>query len=440
MHVNPCGFRALALVVLLSGASAFCLDSTRGKAATLQPVPSAAALEKSDRAIAEVYGADLRDSSPRARLGLALKMLDAASHTGDDPSGKYALLLKARELAIDAGDLQTAFDSIQALAAEYAVDRPDLGRETLTKIAPKLKTLDERALLASYGLFVLQQFASAGRYGELSSLYPLLQNAAQLSASAEVKARVEEAIERFQLAASEYLKVKSAFDALAANPNDPQANEAVGKFYLLYAGDPAKGLPLLARGPGPDSANPWKVLALRDLGNPDTADEQAALAEDWWSLAEQQASPANERLEARAILWYRRALPELTGLAKTVAEKRLADAPPEDASISDISPPPRHSVVLEPTGRPPQPPNPRNTAVVIVSARWGGGRHWADVTDKVKQLLADQGTFWANPSSLGADPTPGWRKHLEIIYIKEGVRKKLTLDEDKKLDPVLLDQ
>jgi len=39
---------------------------------------------------------------------------------------------------------------------------------------------------------------------------------------------------------------------------------------------------------------------------------------------------------------------------------------------------------------------------------------------------------------LGADPTPGWRKHLEISYAKDGRKKKLSVDEDKNVDPIEL--
>lgn len=437
MHVYQRSLMAFVLVIVLNGATAFCLDATEKKTAPLQPIPSAVAIEKADHVIAEVYGAELSDPLPSSRLRLALKMLNDASHTRDDPTGKYALLLKARDLAVEAGDLQTAFDCIQALAAEYTIDGPAMGRDTLGKIAPKLDTIDERALLASYGLFVLQQFANTGRYGELPSLYPLIQNAAKLSASGEVRARVKEAFDRLELAAAEYRKLKPAFDALAANPNDPQANDAVGKFYLLFASDPAKGLSLVAKGPGPDSANPWRVLALRDLANPDAPEEQASLADDWWMLAEQQTVQAKDRLEARSLFWYRRALPGLTGLAKTVAEKRLAAGPSQDSLARDDLTPPRHEVVIDPPGRAP-PANPRTPRIVIISARWGGGRRWADVTDKVRQLFADDMLFYANPPTLGVDPTPGWRKRLEITYIRDGERKKLILDEDKRLDPLQL--
>ena len=68
----------------------------------------------------------------------------------------------------------------------------------------------------------------------------------------------------------------------------------------------------------------------------------------------------------------------------------------------------------------------------IVSARWGGGEKWVDVTAKVKEWVSGEDDFWADNETLGADPTPGWRKHLEITYKKDGKEKTISVDENGK--------
>jgi hypothetical protein len=70
---------------------------------------------------------------------------------------------------------------------------------------------------------------------------------------------------------------------------------------------------------------------------------------------------------------------------------------------------------------------------VVVSARWGGGEHWVDVTARLKQWVAGGDEFWADNDTLGSDPTPGWRKHLEITYTKDGKPKTMSIDEDQKV-------
>jgi clan AA aspartic protease (TIGR02281 family) len=83
----------------------------------------------------------------------------------------------------------------------------------------------------------------------------------------------------------------------------------------------------------------------------------------------------------------------------------------------------------------PKPDRPDTGQIRILSARWGGGSHWADVSDRVVSLLKAGQPFAVDTKSLGADPTPGWHKHLEIEYQIGTQRKSLHVDEGKKLEP-----
>ena len=66
----------------------------------------------------------------------------------------------------------------------------------------------------------------------------------------------------------------------------------------------------------------------------------------------------------------------------------------------------------------------------VISATYGSGGRVAEVTDQVGQLLeATNAEFWANPGSLGADPSPGWNKQLTIIYELQGKRHLFTTGE-----------
>ena len=67
----------------------------------------------------------------------------------------------------------------------------------------------------------------------------------------------------------------------------------------------------------------------------------------------------------------------------------------------------------------------------IISARWGGGKVWVDVTKNLKEWVAGDDDFWADNESLGSDPTPGWGKTLEIKYKIDGEEKTLKIAENK---------
>jgi len=82
---------------------------------------------------------------------------------------------------------------------------------------------------------------------------------------------------------------------------------------------------------------------------------------------------------------------------------------------------------------------------LIVSAVYGSGAYFSDVTDRVIELLRPPNAeFYAKPNALHKDPVPSWNKELIIIYktgdqrhiftTGEGGRVNLTtlLDEAKK--------
>lgn len=67
-------------------------------------------------------------------------------------------------------------------------------------------------------------------------------------------------------------------------------------------------------------------FAKRDMAKPKKAADQAATGDGWWELAEKKSGVEKHRLSERASYWYKKALPGLSGLAKTRVEKRLQGA------------------------------------------------------------------------------------------------------------------
>lgn len=74
------------------------------------------------------------------------------------------------------------------------------------------------------------------------------------------------------------------------------------------------------------------------------------------------------------------------------------------------------------------------TNVVIISATYGSGVDYADVTQRVDGLLRlPQMKFFARPEWLDADPTPGWNKALVILYEFQGKRHIFSTGEGGKV-------
>ena len=71
---------------------------------------------------------------------------------------------------------------------------------------------------------------------------------------------------------------------------------------------------------------PLCALVEREQTPPTQPVEQAELADAWWNLAESRQDPSEllafKAMHARAVYWYRQALPNLTGDALANAKKR----------------------------------------------------------------------------------------------------------------------
>ena len=86
-------------------------------------------------------------------------------------------------------------------------------------------------------------------------------------------------------------------------------------------------------------------------------------------------------------------------------------------------------------------PAPAKVDLTVLSAVYGSGDQFADVTDRVKMTLEEAGTqFYANPLWLAADPTPGWNKALVIVYLHDHKRKIFTTGENGSVNAELLAQ
>lgn len=79
-------------------------------------------------------------------------------------------------------------------------------------------------------------------------------------------------------------------------------------------------------------------------------------------------------------------------------------------------------------------PAPRVEPLSIVMAKYSCGSQSADVTQRVRELIAQDHAVWANPGCLHADPHPYLNKALVIVYTVEGKSAMLSVGENEKVD------
>lgn len=126
----------------------------------------------------------------------------------------------------------------------------------------------------------------------------------------------------------EFSKLSSKYEALQKN-NDPEACREIGNFYCAEKGNWRQGLTLLTK----SDSSALQQTALADLKRPDTAANQAQLADAWWKLAADEKGETRKAYLLRGRYWYLLARPRLPPDQRVNREKILAQIPLEADKI-----------------------------------------------------------------------------------------------------------
>ncbi|HEX5103825.1 MAG TPA: hypothetical protein VFV87_08450, partial [Pirellulaceae bacterium] len=198
-----------------------------------------------------------------------------------------------------------------ATLASAAKDEPSMGA-VLEETLPIVR----QALAA-------QQFEAAQRL--LESLTRMAQRPAGRKLLPQIAALREQSADAERLARG----LQAARQKLEADPDDPDANLAVGASLCFSHGDWQGGLPHLAI--GADAA--LQAAAGRELAGAKTPEDELAVGDAWWDAGDKAAKEYRSAAISRAAGWYRRARPGVaSGLAQAKIDKRLAEAGPLAAS------------------------------------------------------------------------------------------------------------
>ena len=246
-----------------------------------------------------------------------------AAKDGSPPAEHYVLLAKEAEIAAAGGDLNLALSGIDTLDDGYEIDALELKQKLLEKFITAAKP-EQTADAIPVAEQLLDQAVGADRYETALVLATAASSAAAKSKIAtrkEIEDRLSRRRHDIRIIEPIYAAAKKAQDVLDKNPADPDANLAVGRWRCFYKNDWHDGLPLLAK----CSDEKLRSLAAADLKSPTDGEQQIALADAWWNLAEKEAGIARDTVRLHAGDLYQAATPNLTSaLKKADVEKRLA--------------------------------------------------------------------------------------------------------------------
>ncbi|NQT13046.1 MAG: formylglycine-generating enzyme family protein [Planctomycetes bacterium] len=249
-------------------------------------------------------------------------MIEAAGKLQDGTPGQYVLLKIAADIAASTGDAPTALQAVEKLVERFDVAGPKLAAKTLAKAADNAVSTSQCKEVGEAALEVVDAAAQANEYEVASELCDLARSSArktrQFALAKELGAKLDELKQR----QTAYQEHQAASAVLAANPTEPAANLAAGRYECFVKGDWDRGVAKLALG----GDAKLKDVAVKELRGATSAEAQAAIGDAWWEYAETQQGSVRDKLRLRAGYWYQQAEPELAGvLAGLKIKRRLAE-------------------------------------------------------------------------------------------------------------------
>ncbi|HEX4132324.1 MAG TPA: protein kinase [Pirellulales bacterium] len=286
------------------------------------PVPAAAAQARADELVKEIFKDDLANAKTDAARGLvAGQMLLQAEGQAEDPAGRYVMIVNARDLAIDAGEPQMADRAVAMLAASFDVNLADGLVDALEKIVAKSRASAAYKPTAEWALLRGQEFAADEDWDAAGRFTKAALDASRKSRDVDL---IKQATEQTKVVAAGKKQsdaVALAQQTLEKTPNDPVANLVVGRYLAFAKHDWSAGFEHLAK--SSDAA--LKDLAAKGSAGASDAEGFVTAGDAWWDASDK-AKPADKTdYRAAAAYWYAQAVENLTGLAKTRIEKRLAE-------------------------------------------------------------------------------------------------------------------
>jgi hypothetical protein len=295
------------------------------------PVPPAAERSAALEIVREMYGLPVASPTPANVSVVSAKMAADALAMVDDPAGRYVLLDESRQLSLSVGDVAGAFRSTRLLCTTYEVDVATTEAASVKALATRPLDDGARELAADWGFGAADRAATAGDRGAADEILRHVQEIARPSKDADLRAMVKVRAADFTGRLASLAEVDAARTALRADGDDRAAHTKVGRHLCFVSGDWAAGLAHLAK--GDDAA--LATIAAADVATGTEPARQVDTANAWWNYGKTADRPAKAAAIARATHWYKSALPNLTGLKRSFADRRLAEA---EASVPERPP------------------------------------------------------------------------------------------------------
>jgi len=288
--------------------------------APVQPIPSAAARQQSQKMIEEMFGKELADRHSAARRMLTQHLLDEATKTADVPTDQFVLLIGARQAAEETPDLGLCFKAIDMLSGRFGMDSRKMKIESALRMPVASDSVAATVDNCRTAESLLEQLLADYDLDNAVRLAALLTSPSQ--ADPALGALVRKLAKKAEIFRTEHDKVAKELEKLRGVPDDPSANLAVGQYLCFYTGAWTRGLPMLAKGFDPK----LKALAASDLAAQNGGEKVLEIGDQWWEMADSQTEIPQSMMRQHAAALYQSGIDRATGLRREILAKRIADA------------------------------------------------------------------------------------------------------------------
>ncbi|MCB9938925.1 MAG: hypothetical protein H6823_11825 [Planctomycetaceae bacterium] len=283
-------------------------------------VPSGQDRQEASKRVKDIFATDFEAAKDKpAMIALAKDLLQRGKEE-QDAVAKFALLYEARALTLDAADLPMAMKATDEFSAWFEVDSWTLKCDTLTRLASSTRPDVDRQSVATTSLELTDEAMSNSDWDSAEKLLMAATRVNVRLKDREIVRSVNQKRKLVQTQRKLWTEAEQAATLLATSPDDAAANLKLGRYRCFVKGEWDVGLQHFAKGSDSELA----TIAVAETKNPQGSDA-LALANQWYEWADKAADADKNGALLRARHWYSSALPSLTGLDRTVAEKRLEE-------------------------------------------------------------------------------------------------------------------
>lgn len=276
-------------------------------------------VEEARKVVRELFAEDYKSPAIEVQKSLPGKLLKQAAENRNDAVSHFALLIEAQQLAINVADADTALAVMESLIGEYAIDHVSIIGNGLVSLCKSTRATAGAPIVVRHTIAFASYLARGGQTNAVNDLFTAARACASSSNDPTLAAEVEQTAADLNSASSEQRASLSAEETLKTSPDDARANLISGKYRCFIQLDWNMGLPRLAK----CNDNELRGVAMLEMTAPTNAQSQIEVGDGWWNVLQTCEGKYKPAIQQRCKYWYSKGISGLTGIKKSLIEKRL---------------------------------------------------------------------------------------------------------------------